>query len=480
MQAVRHTAPFRPFAISGSWAIDRSFDLHGALATLADAMARDTPPAMPQASTADGFPYYINPDGTAVPSRAEGSADRVQQGAVAVVPLKGVVLAEAPDWAQQYGFTSSIRFSAAIDAAAADPKVSTILVAVDGPGGMVKGTQAAANSVVAANATKPVHTHVHGQAASASYWIASQAGTITLNDPSTEVGSIGIMATLVDDAKFWAEFGIEWLDVYATDSTDKNLEVRAMLDNPSQRNDGPMKARLDALNTLFHASIKAARPAVQADALKGAMYFGQKAVDMGLADGIGTLGTLITKATTPQQPNTNPMNILQKAAKAIQETWAKVTGEATAITAENLKAANEALKAEGITGVQLITDEDAKAAADAKAELATTKQQLEAATKATEAMKPQADAAAATATTLATTLKEGNVDVKEGATLAELTTLAVDTLKKWGANAGTTHTGAGKQGDQKTDAQKEADAILSKGMEQASVVAPATVTTTTA
>jgi signal peptide peptidase SppA len=98
--------------------------------------------------------------------------------------------------------------------AAADPSVKTIDLFVDSPGGSVLGLPETADVIHAANKIKPVRAHVTGIAASAAYWLASQAGTINLT-PSGEVGSIGVLDIHADVSKMLDGAGIKVTAVHA-------------------------------------------------------------------------------------------------------------------------------------------------------------------------------------------------------------------------------------------------------------------------
>lgn len=92
--------------------------------------------------------------------------------------------------------------------AVADPSVKKITLRIDSPGGGVIGLLETADELHAANRVKPVTAHVDGIAASAAYWLASQAGTITLG-PSCEVGSVGVLDLSVDLTKALDAAGVK-------------------------------------------------------------------------------------------------------------------------------------------------------------------------------------------------------------------------------------------------------------------------------
>ncbi|MFZ0915026.1 MAG: S49 family peptidase [Candidatus Korobacteraceae bacterium] len=113
---------------------------------------------------------------------------------------------------------SAIR--ASVKRSLADPNVKTIDLIVDSPGGSVLGLPETADAIHAANRVKPVRAFVTGIAASAAYWLASQASTLTLT-PSGEVGSVGILDISVDISKALESSGVK---VNAVSSTPEKIE----------------------------------------------------------------------------------------------------------------------------------------------------------------------------------------------------------------------------------------------------------------
>ena len=116
---------------------------------------------------------------------------------VAVIALRGVMAQRSDFLLQIFGGTSTDSCGRALDQAVAEPSVDQILIEVDSPGGSVYGVQELADKVVAAQRSKPVVALVNSVAASAAYWVASQAGAVYVT-PGGEVGSIGVY-TLHED-----------------------------------------------------------------------------------------------------------------------------------------------------------------------------------------------------------------------------------------------------------------------------------------
>lgn len=120
-----------------------------------------------------------------------------REGAVAVLPLRGVIANRMSLMSDISGGTSSEGFGRAFDLAMADDGVKAVVLDVDTPGGVVSGTDELAGKIFAARGRKPIVAHVNATAASAGYWIASAADEMVLN-PSAEVGSIGVLGIYED------------------------------------------------------------------------------------------------------------------------------------------------------------------------------------------------------------------------------------------------------------------------------------------
>lgn len=112
---------------------------------------------------------------------------------IAVISVMGVIAHHASqvDNISGPGGTSTARVGQAFDAAMDDPAVKAVVLHVDSPGGGVPGVQELADKIYAARGRKPIIAQVNSTAASAAYWIASQADEIVAT-PSGQVGSIGV------------------------------------------------------------------------------------------------------------------------------------------------------------------------------------------------------------------------------------------------------------------------------------------------
>lgn len=133
-------------------------------------------------------------------------------GDVAVVSLMGPMFRRVGFFGRMMGLAGTDMLRVAVQAADADPDVSTIVLRVDSPGGSVSGISELGKAV--ADAQKTVVAQVEGTAASAAYYVASQADRILVG-PGDLVGSIGVRTMLIDVSKMWEGMGARAIAVDA-------------------------------------------------------------------------------------------------------------------------------------------------------------------------------------------------------------------------------------------------------------------------
>jgi ClpP class serine protease len=124
------------------------------------------------------------------PIRLSQTTDGVTvAGAVAVIPLRGVITPRPSLFAMLFGFggggLQGFRedFRAALD----DDDVGSILIDVDSPGGLVDLIPETAAEIRGGRGRKPIVAIANTRAASAAYWLGSQADELVVT-PSGEVG----------------------------------------------------------------------------------------------------------------------------------------------------------------------------------------------------------------------------------------------------------------------------------------------------
>lgn len=140
---------------------------------------------------------------------ARGASSGVsKRGAVAVVPIRGVIAHRMSALDESWGGTSAESIGRTLEQIAADPGIGTIMYDIDSPGGTVPGIQELAAQMFALRGQKTQIAQVNSLAASAAYWLASQADEI-VSIPSGTAGSIGVFTAHQDLSKALEQEGID-------------------------------------------------------------------------------------------------------------------------------------------------------------------------------------------------------------------------------------------------------------------------------
>jgi signal peptide peptidase SppA len=218
--------------------------------------------------------------------------EQARRGAVAVLPLKGVVSHRMGGMTEMSGGMSTERFSAMFRQALADPAVGSIVIDVDSPGGTIAGVTELAGELFAARGRKPIIAHVNALAASAAYWIASAADEI-VSTPSGQVGAIGVITAHVDTSKADESEGVTRTVISAG-------KYKAEGFGPlTEDAKAAIQARVDEAYAVMTKDIARARGVKASDVRNG---FGEgrvvsatQAQALGMIDGIGTLDQVVAR-----------------------------------------------------------------------------------------------------------------------------------------------------------------------------------------
>ncbi|WP_068108810.1 S49 family peptidase [Tropicimonas marinistellae] len=172
-------------------------------------------------------------------------------------------------------------------------KPKAVALVINSPGGSAAQSSLIAGRIrrLAKEKDLPVTAFVEDVAASGGYWLACAADDIILDETSI-VGSIGVISASFGLQDFIARFGVERRVHTAGES-------KSFLD-PFQPEKPEDVARLTALQEQIHQSFIEHVKSRRGDRLDGEtplftgnVWVGQKAVDIGLADGVGHLAAVM-------------------------------------------------------------------------------------------------------------------------------------------------------------------------------------------
>lgn len=223
---------------------------------------------------------------------------------VAILPIEGVIAKRANLFMQISGGVSSEMVARSLREALADTSVHSIILSIDSPGGTVDGTQLLANIIVAGRDAKPIVTFASGMMGSAAYWIGSAAQAIYIADDTTEVGSIGVVATHVDVSKAEEARGVKTTEVYAGKFKRISSQYAPLSDDGRKT----IQERVDYTYSLFVQAVAhnrgVAEEKVLSDMADGRVFMGKQAIEAGLVDGVSTLDALVSKLNVDRQAGT--------------------------------------------------------------------------------------------------------------------------------------------------------------------------------
>lgn len=167
-------------------------------------------------------------------------------------------------------------------------EISAIVLYLDSGGGSVDAIDPIKNAIASCN--KPILAFCSSICASAAYWIASCCDAIVAESADVEIGSIGAFTTIIDYKEYYAKLGINIIEIYASASTDKNIEYRQAIEG----NISPLQERINRYVDTFHADVARNRKNFTSDEWKkGGIFFADIALEMGLIDGIADFETFI-------------------------------------------------------------------------------------------------------------------------------------------------------------------------------------------
>lgn len=214
---------------------------------------------------------------------------------VAVLPVVGVSAKRANLMMQVSGGVSTEILAREIRAAAADESVHSIILRIDSPGGTVDGTQTLAQLVREVGQTKPVVSLAGGLMASAAYWYGSAASAIYIEDATTQVGSIGVVATHTDVSAAEAADGYKTTEIVAG----KYKRIASNYAPLSKEGRATMQGQVDAIYAVFLDAVAAHRGVsaeqVHEQMADGRLFMGDAAIAAGLVDGVATLEQLVAQ-----------------------------------------------------------------------------------------------------------------------------------------------------------------------------------------
>lgn len=200
----------------------------------------------------------------------------------------GVALIEINDQltkgATSFGGTSNIRVRQAMRMAAADSRVKGVMLMIDSPGGTVAGQKPMADEIMRTAKIKPVHAHAEDSMHSAALWAGVSASYVTAS-PLTEIGSIGVVATVADYSEQFEKQGVKVHTISTGDYKGAFTPGTEVTDDMIAQ----VQSRVDELNKFFVGAVASGRKMRREKVERlatGEDWLASDAKDLGLIDAV--------------------------------------------------------------------------------------------------------------------------------------------------------------------------------------------------
>lgn len=216
--------------------------------------------------------------------------------ATALISVRGVMLYDVEF---QPFATSSLLLAQTMTALANDPEIGTIVLDIDSPGGVVTGVPEAADAVFAARTGAKVVALVNPLAASAAYYIASQAAEIVAV-PSADVGSIGVFTLHCDMSGMLEQMGAKPTIIFAGEHKVEGNQFEPL-------DEGAREHMQGQVNQVYRDFLKAVARGrgvpvskVEADFGQGRTLMARDALRAGMIDRVATINAAMAEVGVSQ------------------------------------------------------------------------------------------------------------------------------------------------------------------------------------
>jgi protease-4 len=218
-------------------------------------------------------------------------------GKIAIIDVEGTLIDMKSGGFMQPEENPLSKFVQELQAAADDDSVKAVVLRVNSPGGSVTTSDTMYQELVQFrhDTHKPVVASAQEVMASGAYYVSCGADKIVAN-PTSIVGSIGVIFETIDIKGTMDKLGIESVAIKSAEFKDMGSPFKHLTD---QERD-VMQGMVDEYFARFKSVVTSNRTIKDADTLTlvtdGRVFSGEKAMDLGLVDGVGRLEDAIALA----------------------------------------------------------------------------------------------------------------------------------------------------------------------------------------
>jgi len=200
---------------------------------------------------------------------------------IAVVPVKGLLLPDAPPIHEMLGNSTYKGIRQALGSALADESIDGVLLDCDSGGGAVAGCIEVAELI--AEYPKPLVANIDGLGCSACYKLASSADAI-ISTKSSNIGNIGAIMTYADMSKLYESMGVE---IKAFVSEGASLKSTFHVPSLTEEQEEFLQHNINQAGEVFREHVRKQRKGIDEKVFDARWVTGDEQIKLGLADGIG-------------------------------------------------------------------------------------------------------------------------------------------------------------------------------------------------
>lgn len=242
-----------------------------------------------------------------------------------------------------------------------NPNIKAIIQVIDSPGGDGMATEFYKTEVQKLQAVKPIITFVSGMACSAGYWLSIAGQHIMMESKTAEVGSIGAYTQYTNFTEFYKKQGIDVRRIYAPQSILKNKPREDSL----KGDDKALIEELGVFTDFFITDVRDTRTGIsktKKEIFQGACFYAEDAVELGLADSIGSFDDAVALAIEMADSGNTTYSTSNHNTTMFGNKFTKLSAlkgkKASDVTEEEISAANEELKGQEVTSVTLVNSDE--------------------------------------------------------------------------------------------------------------------------
>lgn len=214
-----------------------------------------------------------------------------RSGKMAFIPVQGVIGKNLSLMEAMCGGYNIDQLAQDVGEVMADASIQNVVVGYDSPGGRVQGVPETAKLLAEMRGVKNTFSFTDAMAASAAYWLFSQAEHRYITE-SAAVGAVGVIVALVDRTKQLEMQGVTVTVIKAGAHKGAGMPGNPMTAEQIQM----IQDQVNLFYEMMVGDINRAHKGISPDSLQGQLFVGSQVIKAKLADAtVTSLGALVQK-----------------------------------------------------------------------------------------------------------------------------------------------------------------------------------------